>query len=47
MWLWELKDLAVMSVTADVEVRSNAAAMGFNGVLLKPITFETLKDALA
>ena len=42
----KLKDLAVMSVTADVEVRANAAAMGFNGVLLKPITFETLKDAL-
>ena len=42
-----LKDLKVFAVTADVERQKDYAGMGFTGILMKPITFETLKSALA
>ena len=39
--------LPVYLVTADVEVRGKAAACGFTGVLLKPVTFEKLGSLIA
>jgi len=42
-----LATLPVLAVTADVEVREKVAEMGFNGVLLKPITTDTLGKALS
>ena len=38
--------LPVLAVTADVEVRNKAAEMGFNGILLKPVTIDTLGKAI-
>ena len=40
-------NLPVLAVTADVEVRDKAVGMGFNGILLKPITTNTLSKALS
>ncbi|MBE6382762.1 MAG: response regulator [Lentisphaerae bacterium] len=42
----ELADLPVYAVTADIEVQKDYGELGFTGVLLKPITFETIKNAL-
>ena len=39
--------LPVLAVTADVEVRNKAAEMGFNGILLKPVTIDTLGKAIS
>ena len=41
-----LSSLRVVVVTADVEFQSKYAAMGFNGMLLKPITAERLSTLL-
>ena len=41
-----LAPLRVAVVTADVEMRDKAAGMGFDGVLLKPITTESLLGLL-
>ena len=37
----------VLVVTADVELRDKSLEMGFNGILLKPITPEALNQALS
>lgn len=37
-----LRGLCVVAVTADVEFPSKAAAAGFDGVLLKPVTADKL-----
>ena len=42
-----IASLPVYLVTADVEARTQAAANGFTGVLLKPITLERLKPLFA
>ena len=42
-----LATLPVLAVTADVEVRDKAAEMGFNGILLKPVTTDTLVKAFS
>lgn len=39
----KLAKLRVYAVTADVEVQKDCRGMGFNGVLLKPLTLEKLK----
>ena len=39
----KLARLRVYAVTADVEVQKDCKSMGFNGVLLKPLTLEKLK----
>ena len=39
--------LPVLAITADVEVRNKAAEMGFNGILLKPVTIDTLGKAIS
>ncbi len=38
--------LAVYVVTADVELQKNFAEKGFTGIILKPVTFETLKPVM-
>ena len=40
-----LASLRVLIVTADVEIRDKAAEMGFDGILLKPVTTDTLVKA--
>ena len=42
-----LNNLKVVVVTADVELRGQYAAMGFDAILLKPITTATLQALLA
>ena len=42
-----LANLRVVAVTADVEFREKAREMGFDGILLKPITGEKLSRILA
>ena len=42
-----LAALRVIAVTADVESRVTCADMGFNGILLKPITTATLGKAIS
>lgn len=42
-----LASLRVLVVTADVEIRDKAAGMGFSGILLKPVTIDTLGKALS
>ena len=42
-----LASLRVLVVTADVEIREKSFEMGFNGILLKPITTATLDKALS
>ena len=42
-----LAGLRVVAVTADVEARGREAEMGFDGILLKPITSETLRAAIS
>jgi CheY-like chemotaxis protein len=39
--------LPVLVVTADVEIRSKSSEMGFNGILLKPVTIDTLGKAIS
>ena len=41
-----LASLPVLAVTADVEVRDKAVKMGFDGILLKPITADMLGKAI-
>ena len=41
-----LSSLRVLVVTADVEIREKAAKMGFDGILLKPVTTAGLEQAL-
>ena len=41
-----LRGLRVVAVTADVEFPSKAAAAGFDGVLLKPVTADKLASIL-
>ena len=41
-----LASLRVLVVTADVEVREKAAEMGFDGILLKPVTTAALEQTL-
>ena len=41
-----LSSLRVLVVTADVEIREKAAKMGFDGILLKPITTAALEQTL-
>ena len=41
-----LAPLPVLAVTADVEVRDKAVKMGFDGILLKPITADMLGKAI-
>ena len=36
----------VVAVTADVEIRDKVAELGFDGILLKPITSESLAQIL-
>ena len=42
-----LADLRVVVVTADVELRTKGAEMGFDDILLKPVTSESLTKAIA
>ena len=42
-----LASLRVIAVTADVESKVTCADMGFNGILLKPVTTDTLGKALS
>jgi len=42
-----LAHLRVVVVTADVEMRKRAAEMGFDDILLKPVTGEKLRDLFA
>ena len=42
-----LRGLRVVAVTADVEFPSKAAAAGFDGVLLKPVTADKLAAILS
>ena len=42
-----LASLRVVAVTADVESKVTCADMGFNGILLKPVTTDTLGKALS
>jgi two-component system chemotaxis response regulator CheY len=42
-----LASLRVVAVTADVESRVTCADMGFNAILLKPVTTDTLGKALS
>jgi CheY-like chemotaxis protein len=39
-----LAELPVYAVTADVEEQKNFAERGFTGVLLKPLTIDTLSE---
>ncbi|MBQ3811622.1 MAG: response regulator, partial [Kiritimatiellae bacterium] len=41
-----LRGLRVVAVTADVELQGKSAAMGFDGILLKPVTAEKLREAV-
>ena len=41
-----LASLRVLVVTADVEIRDNANNMGFDGILLKPVTAAALEQVL-
>lgn len=41
-----LADIPIYVVTADVEAQKTYANSGFTGVLLKPITFETLREII-
>ena len=41
-----LASLRVAVVTADVELRDKASSMGFDGILLKPVTVESLRRFL-
>ena len=41
------KDLPIYAVTADVEARKSIVSRGFDGILLKPVTKETLGEFLA
>ena len=43
----KLASLRVVAVTADVEYQAKAAAAGFDGILLKPVTSEKLLNILA
>ena len=43
----KLSRLPVYLVTADVEMRGQAESNGFTGILLKPITLETLRALFA
>ena len=42
----ELKSIPICVVTADVEIRKSYREMGFDGILLKPILLEGLRDLL-
>jgi len=42
-----LSSMRVIAITADVESQSTFAKMGFDGLLLKPVTAEKLGKALA
>ena len=42
-----IASLPVLVATADVEIRDKSSEMGFNGILLKPITPATLDKALS
>ena len=42
-----LSSLRVLVVTADVEIRDKAAEMGFDGILMKPITTAALEQTLS
>ena len=41
-----LATLPVYAITADVEAQKTCMDMGFNGVLLKPVTLEKLRDVI-
>ena len=41
-----LASLRVVAVTADVESRGTSTDMGFDGILLKPVTAEKLRRTL-
>lgn len=43
----KLSNLPVYLVTADVEARKKAELDGINGILLKPVTLDSLKALLA
>ena len=43
----ELKDIQVNAITADVEVQKTYAEMGFDGVLIKPVTLRALQRIIA
>ena len=42
----KLSHLPVYLITADVEARSQAESNGFNGILLKPVTFDKIRPLL-
>jgi CheY-like chemotaxis protein len=42
-----LSSMRVIAITADVEAQSTFSGMGFDGLLLKPVTAEKLGKALA
>ncbi len=42
----KLASLRVIIVTADVELQARAADLGFDGILLKPITTDLLRAIL-
>ena len=42
-----LRGLRVVAVTADVELQGKTAEMGFDGILLKPVTADKLRLAMA
>ena len=41
-----LAHVKVCAVTADVEARANYGELGFDGILLKPVTIEKLAEVL-
>ena len=42
----KLAHLPVFAITADIETVKNYAELGFSGILLKPVTLESLQEAL-
>ena len=42
----ELASLPVYVITADIETTKDYSEMGFTGILLKPVTLESLQETL-
>lgn len=42
----ELTSLPVYALTADIETAKNYSELGFSGILLKPVTLESLLETL-
>ena len=42
----KLTSLPVYAITADIETNKNYSELGFSGILLKPVTLESLQNIL-